>query len=221
MTRPSDAAGESWCLVVPVKRLESAKSRLGGTAAERARFALAFAADTIAAAVGCNGVAMVLVVTDDPKARDVALELGAEVVADREDAGLNPALQWGAHMARTRLPGAAIGALSADLPALRSDELGIALRFAAQAGRSGRPAVVADSHDRGTTAYLSAGGVQFCPAFGADSLAVHRRAGALVVPSADIVSVRRDVDTVEDLAAAVRLGVGMRTGAVLSEVEAG
>lgn len=222
MTRPPDPATESWCLVVPVKRLENAKSRLGGSAAaHRARFALAFAADTVAAAIRCREVAMVLVVTDDPAARDVAMELGAEVVADRDDAGLNPALRWGAQTARTRLPGAAIGALSADLPALRPDELGIALRFAAEAGRSGRSAVVADSHDRGTTAYLSAGGVLFSPAFGADSLAVHRRAGALVVPRADIASLRLDVDTVEDLAAAVRLGVGTRTSAVVSDVEAG
>ena len=219
MTGPPDAsvAGD-WCLVVPVKRLESAKSRLGGpAAAHRGRLALAFAADTVGAALRCPAVRSVIVVTDDPLARETALGLGAEVVPDRDDAGLNPALRWGATMARTRLPGISIGALSADLPALRPDELGIALRFADDAGRQGRTAVVADSHGRGTTAYLAGFGVDFSPAFGADSLGIHLGAGALGVPGDEIASVRLDVDTVEDLAAAIGLGVGERTAAVLAE----
>lgn len=218
---PAVSADDDWCLVVPVKRLESAKSRLGGpVAAHRARLALAFAADTVGAALRCPAVRAVIVVTDDPLARDTALQLGAYVVPDRDDAGLNPALRWGAEMARKRLPGAGIGALSADLPALRPDELGIALRFADEARRAGRAAVVADSHGRGTTAYLVGAGVDFSPAFGTDSLDAHLGAGALGVPGTDIASVRLDVDTVDDLAAAVRLGVGTRTTAVLAELPA-
>ncbi len=214
----NSAAGD-WCLVVPVKRLESAKSRLGGAAAaHRSRLALAFAADTVRAALGCPAVRTVIVVTDDPLVAETTRLLGAEVVPDHHDAGLNPALHWGAEMARSRRPDLGIGALSADLPALRPDELGIALRFADEAGRSGRAAVVADIHGGGTTAYLAAIGVEFSPTFGTDSLGAHVRGGASVVPGNNIDSVRLDVDTVDDLAAAVRLGVGERTTAVLAEL---
>ncbi|MGQ0844524.1 MAG: 2-phospho-L-lactate guanylyltransferase [Sporichthyaceae bacterium] len=220
MTAPlENFSAADWCLVVPVKRLESAKSRLAGSAAaHRERLALAFAGDTVAAAIACPIVATVLVVTDDPRAREMALALGAEVVPDSPDAGLNPALRWGAEIARDRRPSFSIGALSADLPALRPAELECALRFAATAGRAGHPAVVADSHGRGTTAYLTANGVAFDPAFGADSLAVHLGAGARAVPGDDIATLRLDVDTVEDLAVAAGLGVGERTAAVLADV---
>lgn len=220
MTGPPDAsAADDWCLVVPVKRLENAKSRLGGAAAgHRSRLALAFAADTVGAALRCPAVRAVIVVTDDPLARETALRLGAQVVPDRDDAGLNPALRWGAEMARSRLPEAGIGALSADLPALRPDELEIALRFAGEARRAGRAAVVADSHGRGTTAYLAGYGVDFSPAFGADSLDAHLRGGATQIPGEAIASVRLDVDTVTDLAAAIRLGVGECTAAVLADL---
>lgn len=219
MTQPSEVPAADWWLVVPVKRLAMAKTRLAGSAAaHRGALALAFAGDTVAAAIRCSAVAGVLVVTDDPAATEMALALGATVVPDREDAGLNPALRWGAEFLRSRTPGVAIGALSADLPALRPAELEIALRMAGAAGRAGSPAVVADRHGRGTTAYLCASGVEFSPAFGNDSLAAHVRGGAVEVGAADIPSVRLDVDTVEDLAAAVRLGVGERTSSALAEL---
>lgn len=218
MTQPPDVAAADWFLIVPVKRLAIAKTRLGGSAAaHRGQLALAFAHDTVAAAIRCPAVGGVLVVTDDPAARDMAMGLGATVVEDRDDAGLNPALRWGAEFLRELTPDIAIGALSADLPALRPAELEIALGMAGVAGRAGSPAVVADSHGRGTTAYLSAAGVEFSPAYGTDSLAAHVRGGAIEVVGVDIPSVRLDVDTISDLAAAVRLGVGERTRAALAE----
>lgn len=219
MTQPPRVVAADWWLVVPVKRLAIAKTRLAGSAAaHRGRLALAFAGDTVAAAIRCSAVAGVLVVTDDPAATDMALALGATAVPDRDDAGLNPALRWGAEFLGGRTPGVSIGALSADLPALRPAELEIALRMANAAGRAGSPAVVADSSGKGTTAYLCASGVEFSPAFGAGSLAAHVRGGAVEVDSGDIPSVRLDVDTIDDLAAAARLGVGERTAAALAEL---
>ena len=56
----------SWSLVIPVKVLALAKSRLSGLAGpRRAELALAMAADTVAAAVACPVIAAVIVVTDD------------------------------------------------------------------------------------------------------------------------------------------------------------
>lgn len=55
-----------WTLVVPVKALARAKSRLSDTADDGLRpgLALAFAQDTVAAALACPAVADVAVVTD-------------------------------------------------------------------------------------------------------------------------------------------------------------
>lgn len=60
-----------WSLVVPLKPLAQGKSRLTGAAGVmlRPRLALAFAQDTVAAALSCRAVRDVVVVTDDPVAR--------------------------------------------------------------------------------------------------------------------------------------------------------
>ncbi|KWX09855.1 hypothetical protein TR74_07100, partial [Carbonactinospora thermoautotrophica] len=61
MVFPTSTAPPSWCLVVPVKLLAHAKTRLAGLAgARRAELALAFAADTITAALRCPRVVEVI-----------------------------------------------------------------------------------------------------------------------------------------------------------------
>ena len=206
------AAG--WCLVVPVKRLEVAKSRLTGAAAtHRADLALAFAADTVGAALRTPAVAGVVAVTDDPAAAELLELIGALVVTDEPDAGLNPALVHGAAVAARRHPGAGIGALSADLPALRPAELELALALAAGHGC----AVVADARGDGTTVYLAARAAHFAPAFGSGSLRAHVSLGARSL-GGGLASLRRDVDTPADLAEAVRLGVGPHTAAVVARM---
>ena len=73
-----------WSVVIPVKVLARAKSRLAGlTAGEREAVALAMAADTVAAALACPLVGTVVVVTDDAAVRAEAGALGADVIADR------------------------------------------------------------------------------------------------------------------------------------------
>jgi 2-phospho-L-lactate guanylyltransferase len=218
----SDSTGDpggGWCLVVPVKRLAIAKTRLNGAAGvHRPALALAFAADTVRAALRTPGVREVIVVTDDPEARGLTQSLGARVVPDRDDAGLNPALRWGAEVAVEAHPHAGVGALSADLPALRPTELAAVIGFADRTGRLGRAAVVADAGGHGTTVYLSAPGVPFEPAFGPHSLQAHLRAGAVAFDGADVPSVRRDVDTPADLRVALSLGVGPHTTEVMFEL---
>ena len=56
-------------------------------------------------------------------------------------------------------------------------------------------------------------GVLLDPRFGGDSAAAHAASGAVALTGA-WPSLRRDVDTADDLAAAVRLGVGPRTMAL-------
>jgi len=200
-----------WCLVVPVKLLHLAKSRLSRDPSERSALALAFAADTVAAALRAPSVVDVVVVTDDAKAAALVSTLGASVVGDEPDAGLNPALRHGATYAAARHPGHGIGALSADLPALRAGELERALIRANTYGL----AVVPDAEGSGTTAYFVTAENEFAPSFGRDSFRSHVAAGAVALAGADLRSLRRDVDTQDDLAVAVALGVGPHTARVL------
>ena len=89
-----------WSLVIPVKVLALAKSRLTGLAGpRRAELALAMAADTVAAATACAVVDSVVVVTDDAAAAALLSALGAMVVPDEPGDGLNPALTFGAAQA--------------------------------------------------------------------------------------------------------------------------
>lgn len=204
-----------WSIVIPVKRPELAKTRLADAAGEqRPALARAFAADTAAAALLCSAVGVVIVVTDDEPFAVEARSLGAVVVADTPDAGLNAALRHGADEARALRPEAPVAALSADLPALRPDELAQVLHAAQHHPES----FVGDLAGLGTTLYATTVGVNFEPRFGGRSRAAHRAAGAVELTMSGIPSVRRDVDTEVDLWDALRLGVGPRTKAVAAQL---
>jgi 2-phospho-L-lactate guanylyltransferase len=198
---------DRWSVVVPVKRLVLAKSRLAVRPDQRVDLAIAMAADTVRAALDAVTVAEVVVVTDDTRAARALAELGARVVGDEPDDGLNPALRHGAAAAR----GTAVAALSSDLPSLRAAALDIVLRAAV----AHRRAVVADAGGAGTTLLAVRDG-DLEPAFGAGSFAAHLAGGAVdLTPIADL-AVRHDVDTVTGLGAAVALGVGPATTTVLA-----
>ena len=202
-------AEAAWSLVVPLKPLVRAKSRLSGAAGEefRPRLALAFALDTVTAALACKDVRDVAVVTDDRTAGERLAALGARIVPDTPARGLNAALVHGAHAVRARRPDAAVAALNADLPALRPAELELVLHSAAQFPR----AFLADAADIGTTLLTATSGVELEPAFGSASRARHLASGAHEITAPGVPSVRRDVDTGEDLLAALALGVGPHT----------
>jgi 2-phospho-L-lactate/phosphoenolpyruvate guanylyltransferase len=206
----------SWSVVVPVKRTAVAKSRLTVPVPSfRPALALAFAADTLLAVRDCAVVQVLVVVTDDEAAAAAAREVGALVVGDEPDRGLNPALVHGARQARQAAPHAGVALLSADLPALRPHELARALQDAAQHPQ----AFVADVAGMGTTLLTAGPGAAVTPAFGPRSRARHRAAGVHEITRADIGSLRRDVDTEVDLWDAVRLGVGPTTRGVLAAMQ--
>ncbi|MGY1636429.1 2-phospho-L-lactate guanylyltransferase [Geodermatophilus sp. SYSU D00742] len=204
-----------WSVVVPAKRLAVAKTRLtpltggpdGPPGTAHARLVLALLADTVAAALASAAVTDVLVVTDDPDAAGVVTSLGARTVPDAPDRGLNPALAHGARATGAR----AVAALSSDLPALRPEELTAALTAAGTAPRC----FVADAQGTGTT-LLTAAGVDLAPAFGAGSAVRHRDGGAVEL-TGSWPGLCRDVDTADDLRAALALGVGRHTSALVAE----
>lgn len=220
VTCMTESALFTWTVVLPVKVLARAKSRLAVLAgSRRADLALALASDTVSAVVACPEVARVIVVTSDAKAGSRLAALGAVVVPDEPDDGLNAALRRGAAMASDRWPDSGIAALAADLPALRPGELGRALRAAS--AEAGGVAFVPDAAGIGTTMYAVAPGTVFRPMFGGASRARHASAGAVELSLDGVPGLRRDVDTPEDLRAAVDLGAGFRTAAVAGQLFAG
>ncbi|MFD4989551.1 2-phospho-L-lactate guanylyltransferase [Streptomyces sp. NPDC058372] len=215
-TEPDAGGSAGWSLVVPLKPLALAKSRLAPAldGPARARLALAFAQDTVAAALACSAVRDVVVVTDDARAGGALAALGARVTGDAPAAGLNAALAHGARTVRAARPRAALAALNADLPALRPGELARVLAAAAAHPR----AFLADAAGIGTTFLSAAPGAPFTPCFGGPSRARHTAAGAVELAPDAVPGVRRDVDTPADLHAARELGPGPHTAAVLASL---
>ena len=95
--------------------------------------------------------------------------------------------------------------LQGDLPALQARELAQALSAARAAPRS----FVSDRHGTGTAA-LFAFGVPLDPGFGPNSARRHADSGAIEL-TRPWPGLRCDIDTHDDLAAALRLGVGIAT----------
>ncbi|MFD9246172.1 2-phospho-L-lactate guanylyltransferase, partial [Streptomyces sp. NPDC059556] len=89
-THPDDG----WSLVVPLKPLALAKSRLAAAAGSRLRprLALAFAEDTVGAVLNCPRVRDVVVVTDDPAAGPALAPPRGRLVPRTPAGGGQPAL---------------------------------------------------------------------------------------------------------------------------------
>lgn len=198
-------------LIIAVKRLDAAKSRLSALfgAGARERVVLAMLVDTIAAAGAVPAVRSITVVTPDEMVAAAARELGAVVVADPTPEGhpdpLNNAILTACAPVSATTPNIVV--LQGDLPALRAGELSDALAAAERHRRS----FVADRQGGGTCA-LFAFGVPPDPRFGRDSARRHRDSGAVELLG-DWPGLRCDIDTPEDLAEARGLGLGKATAA--------
>ena len=191
----------TFALLVPVKALDRAKTRLE-PAGSRRPLMRAFALDALAAAAASPLVSRVHVVTDEDGLEEHAVRLPDEGRGD-----LNEALRRAAQAVRDADPGVGVAAMCADLPALRTDDLTRAL-----AARASGRWYVADAAGTGTTLLVAAPGSDLDPHFGVGSAAAHASSGAVPVPDS-LASLRADVDTDVDLAAARALGLGPHTRA--------
>jgi 2-phospho-L-lactate guanylyltransferase len=207
-----DGAGEDAAdvaLIVAVKRLAAAKSRLAPvfSAQTREKVVLAMLVDTLTAAARVGSVRTITVITPDDVAAAAAIELGAEVLSDPTPQGhpdpLNNAIAAAEQVVAQSVPNLVV--LQGDLPALQAQELTEAIAAARHHERS----FVADRLGTGTTA-LCAFGAALDPRFGPDSCAQHRRSGAIELTGA-WPGLRCDIDTPDDLAVARRLGMGPAT----------
>jgi 2-phospho-L-lactate guanylyltransferase len=210
--------------VLPVKRFAAAKQRLTEGLEPWAREILAEAMvrDVLSALGRVRGLGGVIVVTNEPRTNGPALAVGAEVVADRADAGQSPAAAAGLGRA-AELGAERVLLVPGDCPALDPDELEGLL-----AERALPPAVtiVPDRHGTGTNALLLAPPPVIEPAFGEGSFARHRaaaEAAGAAVRVREPGTLLLDVDTSSDLEALravlrARRGPRLRTDDVLDAI---
>lgn len=187
---PGSADRPGWTVIVPVKSTSRGKSRIAVDPEVRRQLAIALATDTVSAVASATAVMRVLVVADD--ADDAAmLTAVAKVDVRLTDAtSLNEAILDG----RSLVSGP-VAVLPGDLPSLTGAELDAAL------GAVDRPVmVVADRQGIGTTLLAALVPADLVPRYGPDSYRRHRDAGAEPLALPVDSGVRRDVDTVEDLA---------------------
>jgi 2-phospho-L-lactate/phosphoenolpyruvate guanylyltransferase len=228
--------------VLPVKRFDSAKQRLGEAvgATERRALTAAMLEDVLAALGQVDGLDDVIVVTAEDRAAALATAAGAHVVADRDEAGQSIAAEVGVDAALERGAERAL-LVPGDCPALDPAELTALLArhgnrapsevAGSGAARSGGPAgaevvIVPDRHGEGTNALLLAPPGAVTPSFGPGSLARHAaraRAGGATVRVAQAPSLELDVDTPGDLAVlraalAERPAAAPRTRALLERL---
>ena len=199
--------------VLALKPTAHAKSRLTLPDPLRRRLAWTMALDTLSAL--SRALPHVLVVSDQP-ALEAQLRregIAAEVMSESGHVGINSALSHGATtLLRTGFT--TVVACVGDLPALRPESV---LRIL-DASRSLARSFVADASGVGTT-ILVAHNVDLAPQFQGRSAAAHRASGAVALSEeaigSPIADARRDVDTEADLAAAIGLGVGRATQALI------
>ena len=156
-------------LIIAVKRLGAAKTRLAPLFGDRTRerVVLAMLADTVAAAAAVPAVQSITIVTPDITQRGVAA-LGVRVLADTTPAGhpdpLNNAIRIAAAAVGTETPN--IGALQGDLPALHTAEL-------ADIGRVGGNDPVIGTHHDARLGQAVEEGNQFAEKMGGHAKSVH------------------------------------------------
>ena len=139
--------------------------------------------------------AAVAVVAGDEEVRTWAYERGFAVVDEPDPAGLNAAASAGIAAA----PGPWM-VIHADLPAISSDDIGLALKWVANGGR-----LLAPSHDGGTSV-VGATGASFAFSYGVGSFRRHLAAA----PDARVLTrpgLALDLDHAEDLARLQSLSV--------------
>jgi 2-phospho-L-lactate guanylyltransferase len=198
--------------VVPVKRFAVAKSRLA-TGVEETRkpeLVAAMVADVLEAIGEARLVERTIVVSQEPRAAELAAAAGAELLADFEDASHSAAALAGIAAAEAAGAGC-VALLPGDCPLLDPRELDKML--------TGVPdsyvAVVPDRHGTGTNALVLAPPGAIEPSFGEGSRERHvaaARAAGIAYGIEELPSLGLDLDTPADIVA-LTMKVEMRGGA--------
>jgi len=204
-----------WVLV-PVKRLDRAKSRLSPhlDSAERAMLASAMLRDVFDAIGGASDPVGILVITGDPDAAALARDAGAIVLDDPHETGTNDAVRQGiAWLSSRGVDGVAV--IPGDIPFVTAGELEAVF----SAMRSDDLVVVPATRDGGTNVLAMSPPDLIAPSFGSGSFAKHRENAAAtgITPSVLILEgAGHDIDVAGDLVLSAVPDGGRRTRGLLA-----
>ncbi len=187
--------------VVPVKRFAAAKSRLapGIDPARKPELVAAMVADVLEAIGRARSIERTIVVSQEPRAAELAEVTGAELIDDFDDASHSAAALAG--IAAAEAAGArCVALLPGDCPLLDPRELDRML--------TGVPdhyvAVIPDRHGTGTNALVLAPPDAIEPSFGEGSKERHiaaARAAGVPFGVEELASLGLDLDTPADIVA--------------------
>lgn len=185
----------TWTAIVPLKRGAERKTRLAGRLSplERAMLSDRMALHVIACLQACSAIERVVCLAPSG--------IGHVELWPDEGRGLNIELGH----ARARLGTGAMLVIHGDLPLLGSDDIDQLVESAA-----GGIAIAPDRHGTGTNAVAIDADVPFSFHFGADSFAAHRQAAGGDLRIVRRVGLGLDIDTPEDLDAAINAGFAMK-----------
>lgn len=205
-----------WTAILPVARWDLAKTRLHVRPDVRRSIARAFSLDVLEVMSEAPSVGHIILVTAELELRSLGSRMGATAVHDRglrSTDSLNDAIRLGRAWALSHRPEDRAVVVPSDLPSLTIASFEQALSALGRVDR----ALIPDEAGTGTTllAARSPSGLQ--PLYGSGSARRHRLNGIRRVVDVDP-RVRRDVDTLGDLAAACALGVGPYTERTLDAI---
>jgi 2-phospho-L-lactate guanylyltransferase len=198
--------------VVPVKRFALAKSRLASGVEEtrKPELVAAMVADVLEAISSARLIERTIVVSQEPRAAELAAAAGAELLEEFDDASHSAAALAGIAAAEAAGAGC-VALLPGDCPLLDPRELDKML--------TGVPdpyvAVIPDRHGTGTNALVLAPPDAIEPSFGEGSRERHvaaARAAGIPYGVEELPSLGLDLDTPADIVA-LTLKVEMRGGA--------
>jgi len=191
--------------ILPVKRFDRAKSRLGESVAEtlRGQLASAMVADVLGALECAAKIERTYVVSCEPRMAQTTREHGALLVPDRHELGQSAAVTLGVQRALADgmqrvlcIPG--------DCPALDPRELDALLGTETPSADDAREVVIVpDRHGTGTNGLLLQPPDAIVPSFGAESCERHRALASDAGARCRVehpASLLLDIDTGADLA---------------------
>jgi 2-phospho-L-lactate guanylyltransferase len=202
-------------VLVPVKALDGAKSRLAVLGEETRRALVLAMLEDVLAAVRAAHDGPLLLLSSDSVYDELAAHHRAQRIPDQAS-GFRSAVQHALRLEEVRSTGAAL-VLPADLPQIMPDEVAALIEETRRAG-----VVLVPSADGGTSALGLRPPDAIAVAYGPDSAAEHRRrAHAAGHPLSEPLLPRLDVDidTPDDLHK-VRDLVGAATARVVSGIDA-
>jgi 2-phospho-L-lactate/phosphoenolpyruvate guanylyltransferase len=207
------------CIVIPIKNLAFAKTRLSPilTPTERADFAAAMLQDVIFSAKNAPSIGRVVVVTPEGLGAIIARENGATLLLESQTDGLNRAVQIAITHAQTCGYERLLIVL-ADLPLIQPQDLSLFFQRNSKI-------IISPSRDLdGTNALLLSPPNIIQPRYGRKSFAAHKDLARAVEIEPEIIQNARlslDIDTPEDLMRLCEQQPGGLTGAFLKKHEIG